>query len=142
MVSAVADVEINREPEVVFGYFADLRNEPEWNRGHVRNVTMTSPGPVGLGSTFEGDHFALGKATWRLTEYDWPRHLVVEGRVGSGTYRYAGDLLRQDGATIFRGHIEWEPQGLWRMLGPVLHVLLSIQTKRSFRRLRERLNRG
>jgi hypothetical protein len=56
-------------PEVVFDYFADLRNEPQYNR-QVSGITKTSPGPLGLGTTFQGSHRGFGRVTWRLSEYD------------------------------------------------------------------------
>jgi len=60
---AEAEVLIECMPDSVFAYFADLRNEPEWNQGHVEAVVMTSPEPIGPGTTFEGRHSAFGKAT-------------------------------------------------------------------------------
>jgi hypothetical protein len=141
-ISAEVEIRIQREPEVVFAYFADLRNEPEWNRGHVREVRMTSPDPIGLGTTFEGKHPGFGMATWRLTEYDPPKHIVIEGFAGSAPYRYVGNLERLDGVTLFRGRVEWEPAGNLRVLGPLLNLILGIQAKRSFRNLRLALERG
>jgi hypothetical protein len=137
MLSAEAEVRVAREPEVVFAYFADLRNEPEWNRGHVRDVVITSPEPIGLGTTFEGKHPGFGNAIWRIEEYNPPRHIVIAGLVGTAPYRYVGDLERQGRATIFRGRIEWEPRGAWRALSPVLALMLKVQAKRSFRHLRD-----
>jgi hypothetical protein len=127
---------IARSPETVFDFFADLRNEPEWNRGHVRDVTMTSAPPIRCGTTFEGRHPGFGKATWRLVEYDRPRHLVIEGFVGTAPYRYVGDLEPATGGTVFRGRVEWEPRGIWRALGPLLRPLLGFRARRSFDNLR------
>ena len=141
VISAEVEVLIEWEPEIVFAYFADLRNEPKWNRGHVKDVTMTSSEPIGLGTTFEGKHSSFGKATWRLAEYDPPLRIVVDGLVGRAPYRYVGNLERQDGATMFRGRIEWEPYGAWRALGPLLPFILKFQAKHSFKRLRDALHR-
>lgn len=140
VISAEAEVLIECEPEIVFAYFADLRNEPKWNRGHVKDVTMTSSEPIGLGTTFEGKHSSFGKATWRLAEYDPPQHIVVDGLVGNAPYRYVGNLERLGRATMFRGRIEWEPHGVWRKLGSLLPFILKVQTKRSFRHLRDAIN--
>jgi hypothetical protein len=142
LVSVATEVVIARAPEIVFAYFADLRNEPQWNHGHVRNVTKTSPGPIGLGTTFEGDHPGFGKATWRLREHDAPKHILIEGEVGGAPYRYIGDLERIEGGTLLRGRIEWEPRGLWRALGPLLPAVLRIQARRSFGNLRTAIERA
>ncbi len=141
VVSADVELLIRRDPETVFAYFTDLRNEPEWNRGHVRNVTMTSPGPIGLGTTFVGDHPGFGRATWRLVEYEPLTHVVIEGMAGASLYRFVGNLERRGRATLFRGRIEWEPKGAWRVLGPFLGPLLRMRAHRSFRNLRIALER-
>ena len=52
-VTAGVRVFVHREPEVVFDYFADLRNEPTYN-GQVSAIRKTSDGPIGLNTTFEG----------------------------------------------------------------------------------------
>src|SRR6185503_12807423 len=54
---------IARRPDVVFDYFADLRNEPQYNR-QGREITKTSPGPIARGTRFEGAHSGLGRVTW------------------------------------------------------------------------------
>ena len=140
-VSAAREIFIRRRPEDVFAYFADLRHEPEWNRGHVRGVIMTSRGPIGLGTTFEGHHPGFGKATWRLVDFDPPRHLEIEGTVGHAPYRYAGDLEPAPGGTRFRGCVRWEPRGAWRLLGPLAGAVLNVQARRSFGNLRDVLER-
>jgi hypothetical protein len=139
IISAESEIRIEREPEVVFAYFADLRNEPEWNRGHVRNIIMTSSEPIGLGTTFEGKHRGFGNATWRLAEYDPPSHILIDGITGGAPYRYVGNLERDGKATIFRGYIEWAPRGVWRAFGLLLPSILKFQAKRSFKNLRDAL---
>ena len=142
IISAESEIRIDREPEVIFAYFADLRNEPEWNRGHVQNVIMTPSEPIGLGTTFEGKHHGFGVATWRLTEYNPPRHIIINGVTGGAPYRYVGNLEREGNATIFRGCIEWEPRGVWRAFGLLLPLILKFQAKRSFENLRDVLQRN
>lgn len=140
-IAAESEILIARKQEVVFAYFADLRNEPVWNQGHVKNVVMTSPAPIGQGTTFEGEHAGFGKATWRITEYDPPKHVVIDGLVGGAPYRYVGDLKPQGDSTLFSGRIEWEPQGSWRLLGRLWSWILKFQAGRSFRNLRNALIR-
>jgi hypothetical protein len=141
-ISATTEIFIKRDPDFVFAYFADLRNEPEWNRGHVRDVVKTSRGPIGLGTTFEGIHPGIGRATWRLSRYEPPAHVVIDGAVGGDPYRYIGDLEPREGGTRFRGRVEWVPSGLWSVLGPLLSVVLSAQTRRSFRNLGSAVERA
>jgi hypothetical protein len=140
-ISAAHTTIIERSPEDVFDYFADLRNEPAWNRGHVQNVVLTSAGPVGLGSSFEGDHPGFGKATWRITEYDRPRHVVIEGLAGKSPYRYVGDFEPHDAGTLFTGRTELDPGGWTAALGALMGPVLKVQSRRSFGHLRSALER-
>jgi hypothetical protein len=55
-------VYVARTPEVVFDYFADLRNEPQYN-GQVRDIVKTSPDPIAKDTTFEGWHRGIGRVT-------------------------------------------------------------------------------
>jgi hypothetical protein len=67
---------IAREPQAVFDYFADLRNEPQYN-SNVSAIQKISPGKIGHGSTFEGLHRGLGRVTWKLAEYERPTHVAM-----------------------------------------------------------------
>ena len=136
MVSVRIVTRIRRDPAAVFDYFADLRNEPVWNRGHVRDTVMTSAPPIGLGTTFEGRHSWIGRATWRLSEYDRPHHLMIDGVVGRGTYVFVCDLSATADGCELRSRVDWGPAGLVALLAPLLRPLLQFQARRSFNRLR------
>lgn len=142
MIRAHYNITIHRPPDKVFHYFADLRNEPRWNRGHVQDVVMTTPEPVGLGSTFEGYHPGFGRTTWRIVAFVPSSRIAIEGEVGRGTYRYSGDLSPQNGGTRFQGVIEWRPGGALNILKPLLSLVLKIQARRSFSNLRDELERA
>jgi hypothetical protein len=136
VVSADVEVFVARDPETVFDYFVDLRNEPQYNR-QVRAITKSSPGPIGPDTTFEGRHSGFGSVTWRLSEYARPRHVVIEGDVGGGTYRWTSDLEAVTGGTRMEGHMEWRPPPRWRPLRHVLSAILAWNARRSFNRMAE-----
>ncbi|MBK6754397.1 MAG: SRPBCC family protein [Flavobacteriales bacterium] len=69
IISADVSVHIRCDPRIVFNYFADPRNEPEYN-SLVSDVTKTSPGPIGMGTTFAGRHRGFGPVTWRLVTFE------------------------------------------------------------------------
>ena len=133
-VTARVRVFVPRSPEAVFDFFADLRNEPQYN-GQVADITKASPGPVGAGTTFEGSHVGLGRVSWRLSEYERPCHVVIEGGVGQGAYRWTSDLTPAAGGTWFSGTMEWRPPRPWRWLRPVLELVLRINARRAFARM-------
>ena len=125
---------IPRTPEEVFDFFADLRNEPQYN-AQVSGVRKTSPGPIGRDTTFAGSHVGLGKVTWRLSDYDRPKHIVVEGGVGQGAYRWTSDFEAADGGTWMTGGMEWQPSRNWGPFRSLLRAILQLNARRSFRRM-------
>jgi len=98
-VTARVRVFIPRQREEVFDYFTDLRNEPQYNR-QVSRIRKTSPGPIGVDTTFEGSHMGLGRVSWRLAEFKRPEHVLIEGGVGRA--RIAGRVISRL-ETVARG---------------------------------------
>ena len=123
-----------RKPETVFDFFADLRNEPQYNQ-QVSGIIKTSPGPVGQNTTFAGSHRGLGRVTWRLSEYERPKHVVIDGGVGQGEYRWTSDFEPADNGTWMSGRMEWQPPRRWRAFRRLLGVVLQLNARRSFRRM-------
>lgn len=133
-ITAKVRIFIPRGPEQVFDYFADLRHEPEYN-GQVSGIHKTSPGPIGRDTTFEGFHLGLGRVSWQLSEYERPVHVVIEGGVGQGGYRWTSDFEARDGGTWMTGQMEWVPPERWQILRPLLWAILRFNAHRSFRRM-------
>jgi hypothetical protein len=138
---ALVQVFIARKPGAVFDYFSDLRNEPQYN-SDVREIMKTSPGGIGQGTTFEGLHRGFGSVTWRLSEYRRPAHVVIEGRIGRGAYRWESDFEEARGGTRMAGRMEWQPPARWRPFRFLLGPFLRWNARRSFRRLANVLGRG
>jgi polyketide cyclase/dehydrase/lipid transport protein len=140
-ITAQVRIFVGRPQGQVFDYLADLRNEPAYN-GQVSGIRKTSPGQIGRDTSFEGSHVGLGRVTWRLAEYDRPRHVVIEGGVGQGSYRWTSDFQPADGGTWMTGTMEWQAPPRWRAVRPLLGAILRFNARRSFRRMAEVLERG
>ncbi len=90
-VTARVRIFIAREQEVVFDYFADLRNEPQYNRAGLWN-------PQDFARADRAKHHLRGIACWPRAS-----HLatigvrtadarLIEGGVGQGAYRWTSDF--------------------------------------------------
>lgn len=132
-VTAEVTLQIESTPQEAFDYFCDLRNEPEYNQ-QVSDIRQTTAGPVGLGTRFEGRHVGLGACTWELTEYEAPRHVVVQGVAGASRYRWVGDFVPEEGKTRMTGRMELEARGALGALGPLVRPLLRLSARRAFLR--------
>ena len=133
-VTAAVRLFIPRTAETVFDFFADLRNEPQYN-GQVSRVRKTSTGPIARYTTFEGLHRGFGRVTWQLVEFDRPHHIAIEGIVGHGVYRWSSDLVSVKGGIWFTGRMEWQPPARWRPFRRLLGALLSWNARRTFGRM-------
>ena len=141
MIEACVALHVARSTEDTFAFFVDLRNEPTYN-SQVRDIHKTTPGPIGFGTTFEGEHIGFGRVSWRLSEFEAPRHVVIEGEVGGSPYRWVGDFVPSGDGTDMIGRMEWSPRGIWRALGPIPRLVLAANAKRAFQRFREVLERS
>jgi uncharacterized protein YndB with AHSA1/START domain len=70
---------IERPPETVFDYVADLDHEPEWNPD-ASNVVRTTPGEIGLGTVWEEDFRRVGHYVTTIDRYERPRELSFDAR--------------------------------------------------------------
>jgi uncharacterized membrane protein len=81
---------IHRPVEQVFAYVTDLRNELHW-QPEIKEVRITSPGPLGKGSTFIEVRRTFGLSlVWyfEIDDYEAPRRLCI--RSTSGRLPYSG----------------------------------------------------
>ena len=85
-------VTINAPVGDVFAYLAQPENFPRWNYA-LNRTEQTSPGPIGVGSTFRQTRTLPRPAEehFRITAYDPPRLLAADGDfgplTGTATYR-------------------------------------------------------
>lgn len=80
-----ANIEIAQPIWKVFAFMADVRNDPRWSK-QIEEVTITSPEPFGVGSTYHERVRVLGVkrlGNYTVTEYSPPSRVLVTGKIGS-----------------------------------------------------------
>jgi uncharacterized protein YndB with AHSA1/START domain len=126
-VRAQHEVQIRRPVGEVFDFVADGANNPRWQPRVIH--TAQTGGHLGLGTSFrQSVRHPLGfpvSANYRLTVFDRPRLLALVVTSGgpirpTETYELA-EAGR--GATKLRCTIEYRPQGLARMVVPLLGLV-------------------
>jgi uncharacterized membrane protein len=128
---------IKRPVEAVFAYVIDFSNDTYWRAGGPESG-LKSEGPVGkgtIGFTRLGDV----EAEWRVVSYvenesvSWD---LVDGPYkGSGGYR----LEPVNGGTKFTLAADVEPDGMYKLLGPLFGWIGRRQNQADVERLRELL---
>jgi len=141
MIEATGHTTIARPIEEVFDYVADARNEPNWLPGAER-VEKTTPGPVGLGTTFEGVYARAGRVSLEIVEFDRPRRLTFRARSRIVRFDDAVSLTEQDGGTHLNARMDAQPVGVMRLFAPLIAGTMKKQFAANWDTLRDALEPG
>ena len=129
-------VVIKRPVEQVFAVVSDLENDPPWSG--AAELRRTSPGPVGVGTTFRQRDRLLGRRlelTLQVVDYE-PNHKVTLKTTSRGL-SFAGTRMVEpvgQGATRVTFVGGGRAGGVWRPAEPLLAAVGG-------RRLRAQLGR-
>ena len=115
-------VEIRRPADVVFAYTTDAKKWPKW-QSTIPESEQTSPGPVGVGTTFKGSIRMMGlsmKWTARATEYEANRRFGKTIICGSITNEQHNTYEPIDGGTRFTLVYDMKVGGLMKLFSPMI----------------------
>jgi hypothetical protein len=114
--------------EVVFDFLSDDRNEALWEPPNVSKIDKTSPGPVGVGTTFVGLYAPRDyEMHVRILEYDRPRRVVRETTGDVLDILIHLDFADGDGGTRVDAQWEVTPKKFMRLLTPYLRRAFRTQ---------------
>lgn len=115
---------IDRPIDEVFAVAADVAAQPAWSPTVLRATKLTE-GPIGLGTRFRMAVKGQGQFEVEIAEYDPPRRL----RVSNSTRQmdmYHQFVLTSEGERTRVEHLaEVCPKGLFRLLSPILGMVLN-----------------
>ena len=72
-------IRIERAPEDVFDFVADLRNEPKFNPD-ASDIKQVTPDPIGLGTVYTETFRGIGQLRTTIDRYERPAALGFEAR--------------------------------------------------------------
>jgi carbon monoxide dehydrogenase subunit G len=130
---------VNRPIEEVFDFLADIRNEAAWNPRVVR-IDKTSDGSIGAGTTFYGLYKGIGALRTELVEYEQPERLTF--RSSGPRMLIAGQfaLSAVQGRSSVTLNADLKPQGLFRLLAPLMAPVIKRQNAAAAIRLKQALD--
>lgn len=121
MITAQSSIDIGRSVEDVFAFVTNPRNEPRWHTD-VQEATVTSEGPIGVGTTSRWVLRFLGRkeGIMEVTAYDPPNKAELTARSGpmKPTITYLFEPV--DGGTRFTRRVDVEPGGPFRLMAPMM----------------------
>jgi uncharacterized membrane protein len=141
MVRVEQRVIINRPRSQVFAYTADLNNHPKF-RTDLKNIRITSDGPVGKGTTYREVILLFGRqveADVVITAYEPNKKLAFE--VTSGPIPIAGSLTFEpaEGGVNVVFATEVDLADSFRLAEPLLTRMLQKQFETSLTTLKDLL---
>ncbi len=134
---------INRPIEDVFAYVSNVENWPQWISG-ASETKQTSPGPMGVGTTFTQVSHYLGRqfeVNARVTEYEPNRKFAVvnDGKpVPYGntiTLEWAGGSTRLHNVLTASGDVG----GLFKLAEPIMERMFRRQFEKDHENLKDLL---
>lgn len=123
-VTARAIVYVDRPPEQVFAYVADVSRHARWSPKPFRVADLPPTGEMVVGSTFTSYGYLPGRSDHRnevrVLELEPPERLVLESVDASGTYRSTFVVAPRDsGSTVLRELDLPRPEGVLGITMPL-----------------------
>lgn len=144
MFTKQVSVVIARPLEEVFAFVADVRNRPSWDDS-VDSEELTSPEPIGVGSTVRTRLRSMGKEyvyTWEIVEHDPPRRMRVESTSGPFPTTLVFEFAGEDGRTRVTASVTGRPSGVMRLLQPMIANTTQKNLDRGYGRLKRLMGTG
>jgi uncharacterized protein YndB with AHSA1/START domain len=131
-------VEIARSPEDVFDYCTDLALEPEWNP-KAKRVDKLTPGPIGLGTTYEAEFLKGDPTTIELVRFERPTTWEAVGRSRHLDAKTIGRVSTTDDGARLIVRMELSPRGTLKLLLPILGRYMHNQEERNLANIKAAL---
>ena len=132
---------INRPVEEVFAFVSNPENNPKWS-SLSREVTITSAGPIGVGTTYRSVVAFLGRrieGETEITEYEPNRSFAEKSKSGPFPVENRTTFERVDGGTRVNFTTVAEPGGFFKLAEPLLVGMLKRQFEADFANVKDLL---
>ena len=134
-----ATIEIARPAGTVFDYIANMELNPTW-QGGMRECRVTSPPPLGVGSTYEQVASFLGRrieTRFVVTAFEPGRSITIE----SVESTFPITVTRRveplgDARCRASAMIEGGPGGVMRLASPLMKLIAQRSVRGDYARLR------
>jgi carbon monoxide dehydrogenase subunit G len=139
-----ASIHIARPIDEVFTFVADARNRPQWDEG-VDSEELTSPEPIGVGSTIRTKMRSMGREyqyTWEIVEHQPPSRMKVESTSGPFPTTLVFDFESEDGGTRVDAAVTGKPGGLMRLFQGKIARTTQANLDQAYPRLKRLLETG
>ena len=145
MIKTEVTVIIHQPIDEVFAYVTDVANFPRWAGAVVVESRQTSPGPLGVDTTFvQVNRFLVlrFKSEFTVKVYQPPRQFVYQ--TTAGLFQFTGNYTFAPVAegTRFISRDRAVPGGPLRLLAPLLQGISQRQVEGNLAKLKRILDAG
>jgi carbon monoxide dehydrogenase subunit G len=137
-------VVIARPLDDVFAFVSDARNRPSWDE-NVESEELTSPEPIGVGSTVRTRMRSMGRdyeLDWEVVEHEPPTRQRIESTSGPFPTTLVYDLASDGDGTSVRFSVTGRPKGMLRVMQPLIARTTQRNLDNGFACLKEVLEAG
>jgi uncharacterized protein YndB with AHSA1/START domain len=126
MIRIAASQTIARPIEDVFAFVSDATNEPKWHTD-VLEVSRTSNGPAGAGSTFRWvvDFMGHKEMHVRVVGFEPNRREIIQATSGPMLPMITYLFEAHDSGTRFTRSVEVQPAGVFRLMQPMMRGMMA-----------------
>lgn len=135
---------IHRPRPIVAAFAMDPTNDPAWIGG-IQEAKKVTEGPVGIGTRVERIARFLGRDmlyTLEITEYEPDSRLLMKSSAGPFPMVVAYEFEDVDSDTRARVRVQGDPQGFYRIGGPLLALAVKRNISKDLARLKKILESG
>ena len=137
-------VTIARPIEEVFAFIADARNRPQWDES-VDSEELTSPEPIGVGSTVQTKLRSMGRdyeIDWEIIEHQAPSRQRIVSTSGPFPTTLVYGLESNGDSTQVDFSVTGNPGGALRLVQPLIARNTQSNLDKGFARLKRLLETG
>ena len=119
-------ISIARAPADVFGYMADVRNDPTWHTDVLE--VRSSTDVVGKGTMFHvkvKPSMGVSEGTMTVTRFESGRLIEFQGRMGKVAPTVTNICEPEAQGTRVTRRVELEPPGLMRVMTPLIKRMIA-----------------
>ncbi len=132
---------VDRPVQEVFGDVADPANLPEWSGAavDVRGIQHASPGKPGEGDRFTPVHQFLGRRFEEhveVTAFEPNRRILNRSTGGPMPLEVSYIFEEVPGGTCVTMGMDAEPEGFFKLIGPVFKVAVKRQIRKDLQTLK------
>jgi carbon monoxide dehydrogenase subunit G len=132
------DIHIDRPPDEVFAFISNFANNPQWQKG-MDSCTVTSDGEFGVGSTYDQvAHMANRQilSSFEVVEYDPGRKVKATTTKSTFPITFTRVVDADRGGSRVRAIIEGDATGIFKVLGPVMNLMVKRSINADYVRLK------